>query len=113
MLAPRTAPAAAPPRRRRRAVTVTVGTAGALALLLVLAGGPAEDGLRVTYHTSSDWGSGYVGTYRITNTGTETVDGWTLNFMLAPGSTVSTLWGGVLVRAGNRYTVTNLPWNGR
>src|SRR5260370_13442079 len=57
-----------------------------LPLLIVLSAafaapaGAQAAGLSATFSTSSDWGSGFVGPYTITNGGTSPVTGWRLEF---------------------------------
>ncbi|WP_283133511.1 cellulose binding domain-containing protein [Rhizohabitans arisaemae] len=65
-----------------------------------------------TFGKAQDWGSGYSGEYRITNSGTTTMSGWTVEFDLPAGSSVGSSWDATMVRTGNHYAFTNRPWNG-
>ena len=88
-----------------------LGVVIAAAALVVPAAAQA-DGLTATFSKSSDWGSGFVGGYTITNTGSSTVNGWRLEFDLPLGDTVVNYWSGQLTALGGHYVVTNAAWNG-
>ncbi|WP_406317969.1 cellulose binding domain-containing protein [Streptosporangium sp. NBC_01639] len=60
----------------------------------------------------SDWGSGFEGKYTITNGGTTTVNGWSVAFDLPSGASVGSFWDASLSRSGQRFTFTNVGWNG-
>ena len=83
------------------------------AALLPAAHSWASPNLTATFTKTSDWGTGFVGQYTITNNGTTAADGWTLVFDLTGSQQVTSLWNGVLSKSGNRHTVTNESWNGR
>ena len=48
----------------------------------------------------------------ITNTGTTTINGWTLQFSFPNGQTVTQGWNGSFSQSGSTVTVTNLSYNG-
>jgi endoglucanase len=60
----------------------------------------------------SDWGSGWEGSYTITNSGSSAINSWRLEFDLPAGTTVSSHWDAQLTRSGQHHTFTNLSWNG-
>jgi len=65
----------------------------------------------VTYSQDSGWGTGFTGTFKIKNTGTTAISGWTLEFDLK-GSIVN-IWNATIVsRVGTRYVIRNESWNG-
>ncbi|GAA2632172.1 cellulose binding domain-containing protein [Actinomadura fulvescens] len=89
-----------------------------MVLLLVLAGTivpalPAQAAAATaTFAKTADWGSGYEGKYTITN-GTDTaLTGWSVSIELPAGGTVSSAWDASLARSGQRFTFTNVGWNG-
>jgi chitinase len=82
------------------------------AALLPAAHSWAATSLTASFTKTSDWGTGFVGQFTITNEGTTAVDGWTLEFDLGSNQRVTNLWNGVLQVAGNRHTVTEASWNG-
>ncbi len=58
----------------------------------------------------TDWGSGFGGQITITNTGSQPVDNWTLEFDF--GRSIDSIWDGQVVsKVGTRYTVKNAGWN--
>jgi hypothetical protein len=80
---------------------------------VVLSSGTASaDEMTATFAKSSQWDDGYVATYMVRNTGSETSDAWTVQFTLPTGDTVTGLWNGVLTKQGNQFTVRNDDWNG-
>jgi hypothetical protein len=60
---------------------------------------------------TSDWGSGFTGSYTITDTG-KPIGSWTLKFTLPKSEVVTTAWSSSLSHSGNSYTLTNTAWNG-
>ena len=73
-------------------------------------GGPC----RVAY-TASNWGgaNGFTATITITNTGTTTVDGWTLRFSFTAGQRLTEGWSATWSQPAGSAAVaaTNLSWN--
>ncbi len=99
----------------RRRARLTAGIAAALVVAgLSLAPGSASaaGGLTATFTKSSDWGTGYEATYRITNAGTVATTSWTLEFDLPAAARVSSLWEGTFTQTGTHVTVRNAAWNG-
>jgi endo-1,4-beta-xylanase len=79
------------------------------------ADGPAIGPCRVAY-TASNWGGGggFTGGVTITNTGTTTVNGWTLAFTFPAGQRVSQGWNANWSQAQGsaNVTATNMSYNG-
>ncbi|URN13699.1 cellulose binding domain-containing protein [Streptomyces radiopugnans] len=48
----------------------------------------------------------------VRNSGTGTLDGWTVTMTLAPGQTLGSVWNGRSTGTGGTVTVSNTPWNG-
>ncbi|MFD5146743.1 cellulose binding domain-containing protein [Streptomyces sp. NPDC058401] len=63
------------------------------------------------YTKSSSWSGGYTGTYVITNNTSRARSGWTLEFDLPAGTTVSSLWNGAHTVSGRHVTVKPAAWN--
>ncbi len=62
------------------------------------------------YHLDSNWGSGFIATISIHNTGSEPIADWTLAFDF--DRSITNLWNGVILsHTGTRYTVGNAGWN--
>jgi hypothetical protein len=91
-------------------------TAGAVSSasppLTITTGSPANSTCTVRLSNVNDWSSGFVGGVDITNTGTETVTGWTLTFTWPTSrQEVSSGWNGTWVQDGTTVTVTNADGN--
>jgi hypothetical protein len=75
-------------------------------------GSPSNSTCTVSYMLTQGWGNGFNANISITNTGTSTINGWTLTFSF-PASTesVSGGWNGNWSTEGTNVHVTNLDWN--
>jgi cellulose binding protein with CBM2 domain/fibronectin type III domain protein len=74
---------------------------------------PASATCQVSYAVTQGWGSGFVASISITNSGPDPIDGWTLAFSFpATSETVSSDWNGNWSENGQAVTVTNLSWDG-
>ncbi|RPK77170.1 Mannan endo-1,4-beta-mannosidase precursor [Streptomyces sp. ADI97-07] len=84
--------------RSTRSATVSVRTAKD--------GGTPGAGCSVGYRVVGDWASGFQGEITIRNTGTTTLNGWTLGFAFANGQTINNMWGGTPTQSGGTVSVT-------
>ncbi|MFH8928368.1 glycosyl hydrolase family 18 protein [Streptomyces pristinaespiralis] len=107
----------APPRPRSRFRART--TAGLTALLLPLAAmvglaSPAEaaTSATATYAKSSDWGTGFEGKWTVKNTGTTTINSWTVEWDFPSGTRVTSAWDATVTNSGDHWTAKNVGWNG-
>lgn len=66
----------------------------------------------VHYAITNQWTGGFGASLTITNTGTTTLNGWSLQFSFANGQTVTQGWNGVFTQSGANVTVTNASFNG-
>ncbi|MGW3342067.1 PQQ-dependent sugar dehydrogenase [Nonomuraea rubra] len=62
--------------------------------------------------TASEWATGYVIQVTVTNTGTATLNGWTVTFTLPPGHTISGSWNVQMSSSGQTATARNAAYNG-
>lgn len=63
------------------------------------------------FRVLDSWNSGFTGEITLRNTGTTTLNGWTLSFDFA--GTITSIWNaGIVSKVGTRYTVKNVSWNG-
>jgi hypothetical protein len=91
---------------------------GGLACAIVVGGSVAltstasAAGMTATFAKSSQWDDGYVASYVVRNTSGTASKGWTVQFSLPAGDTVTGLWNGVLTKQGSQMTVHNDDWNG-
>jgi hypothetical protein len=77
-------------------------------------GSPASSTCSVRFTDVTNWGSGYVASVDITNTGQNPIDGWTLTYTWPTGwQQVSGGWNGNWVQNATTVTVTSLPTNGK
>ncbi|GIE28921.1 hypothetical protein Ait01nite_019660 [Actinoplanes italicus] len=68
-------------------------------------------GCRVGYAVNS-WSTGFTASVTVTNTGTTTVNGWTLRFTLPTGQTVTNAWNAVVSPSSGAVGAANVSYNG-
>ncbi len=66
---------------------------------------------RVSYSVNQ-WPGGFTANLTITNTGSSTINGWTLRFTFPGSQQVTQGWNGVFSQSGNQVTITNASYNG-
>ncbi|MFI7074826.1 cellulose binding domain-containing protein [Micromonospora sediminicola] len=71
-------------------------------------GGPCA----ATYRSVNTWPGGFQGEVTVANTGTATLNGWTVRLTLAGGQAISSLWSGVNTGTTGTVAVRNAPYNG-
>ncbi|HEU5425570.1 MAG TPA: cellulose binding domain-containing protein [Actinocrinis sp.] len=73
---------------------------------------PTNSTCAVDYQITNSWGSGYVATLSVTNTGPSAIDGWTLTFSF-PATTESfnSGWNANWTSTGQFVHATNVGWN--
>src|SRR5882757_3163404 len=102
----------APTIVRRSAFALTIAVAGAGFTIAVApsahAAGPA---LTATFTQTSVWSSGYGADIAIRNSGDTAANGWTVEFDLQAGTTVTSSWSSVRTSSGNHYRFTNVSYN--
>ncbi|MFD8075596.1 cellulose binding domain-containing protein [Streptomyces sp. NPDC059718] len=94
-------------RRTLALVTALVG-----ALVLLLAPPAAAAAPSAAFVKTSTWETGYQGQYTITNGGTTTLSGWTVEFDLPSGTSVGSYWDTLMTQSGSHYTFKNRDYNG-
>jgi cellulase/cellobiase CelA1 len=73
-------------------------------------GGSGGTGCRVSY-TKSEWQGGFTGNVTVTNTGTSTVNGWTLAFSFPGDQRITSAWSATVSQNGSSVTATNAGYN--
>lgn len=63
-------------------------------------------------YTTNVWNNGFTADVTITNTGSSTVNGWTLNYNLPSGQTITGSWNATVTQSGSAVTARNLSYNG-
>ncbi|MEU4829332.1 cellulose binding domain-containing protein [Streptosporangium sp. NPDC023615] len=95
-----------------RVIARSLVALAALVLAMVVAPPAQAASATAVFVKTSEWGSAFEGKYTITNGGTTTVNGWSVAFDLPAGGSVSSSWDATSSRSGQRFTFTNLGWNG-
>ncbi|MFH8452099.1 glycosyl hydrolase family 18 protein [Streptomyces fungicidicus] len=93
--------------------------AGFATLLLPFAGlvglaSPAQaaTSATATYAKTQDWGSGFEGKWTVKNTGTTTINSWTVEWDFPSGTKVTSAWDATVTGSGDHWTAKNVGWNG-
>jgi hypothetical protein len=68
---------------------------------------------KVSYVVQNQWQGGFTGNITITNTGSSTINGWTLQFNFPSGQQVTDSWNGQFSQQGSQVTVKNVDYNGQ
>ncbi|MGI5239736.1 cellulose binding domain-containing protein [Dactylosporangium sp. CA-139066] len=71
----------------------------------------AGAGPRVAY-TMNTWDSGFTASITITNTGTSTINGWTLGFTLPSGQSITSGWNATFSPSSGQVSARNVSYNG-
>ncbi len=94
--------------------TITVTTAdGAFtdtAALTVDTRGAPLTTVAVAFAISNGWQGGYTGSITLTNNGTQTIDGWVLDFTMPAGATITNMWGATFTAAGPAIEATDVDY---
>jgi alpha-galactosidase len=74
-------------------------------------GGTGGGACTATYSTTGSWSGGFQGEVTV-QAGNAAVNGWTVNWTLASGQSISQVWNGTLTTSGSTASVTNASYNG-
>ena len=74
-------------------------------------GGTGGASCRVTY-TKSEWQGGFTGNVTVANTGTSTINGWTLAFPFPGDQHITSAWNATVSQNGNSVSAANVGYNG-
>jgi chitinase len=85
-----------------------------LAGLVGLAAAPAQAATTATatYTKTSDWGTGFGGQWTVKNTGTTTINAWTVQWDFPSGTSVTSAWDADVTNSGTHWTAKNKSYNG-
>src|SRR5688500_5421306 len=93
-----------------RKLALPAAAAGAIAVAAAVSLAPAAHAagpaLTATFTRTSTWDSGYGADIVVRNGGDATATGWTVEFDLPAGTTVSSSWSAVRTSTGNHHTFT-------
>ena len=98
-------------------VTVTVkdgtGATGTASFAWNISGGGGGGGTcHVTYTKNSEWPGGFTAQVAIANTGTTTINGWSLTFTFPGDQKITSNFNGGFSQTGENATLTNASYNG-
>ena len=65
-----------------------------------------------TYSVTSSWSGGFQGQVVVKNTGSGTLNGWSLGWTFPGSQAINNLWNGSYSRSGKSVTVSNASYNG-
>ncbi|MGW1075218.1 glycosyl hydrolase family 18 protein [Streptomyces sp. NPDC002537] len=110
-------------RRTRHPLSRAAAAASALLLpaaaLVGLAAGPSHAApspkaaaATATFVKTSDWGTGFQAEWTVKNTGTTTVNAWTVEWDFPATTTVGAYWDTLLSSSGSHFTAKNREYNG-
>jgi cellulase/cellobiase CelA1 len=68
------------------------------------------DGGKCQYVVSNEWNTGFSAAVRITNNGSNPINGWTVKWSYSDGTVLTNSWNAT-VTGSAPYTATNLSWN--
>ncbi|MDG9675233.1 cellulose binding domain-containing protein [Micromonospora sp. DH14] len=63
-------------------------------------------------YTANSWNNGFTADVQITNTGSSAINGWTMNYNLPSGQSVTNAWNATVSQSGSAVTARNVSHNG-
>jgi endo-1,4-beta-xylanase len=94
-------------------VTDTTGATGTAGFAWNISGGSGGGGTcHVTYTKNSEWPGGFTAQVVIANTGTTTINGWSLTFTFPGDQKITSNFNGGFSQTGENATLTNASYNG-
>ncbi|MBQ1027327.1 cellulose binding domain-containing protein [Micromonospora sp. C95] len=73
---------------------------------------PSGSGSCAVKYTANSWNNGFTADVQITNTGSSTINGWTLAYSLPSGQQVTNSWNATVSQSGSSVTARNVGYNG-
>jgi endo-1,4-beta-xylanase len=73
---------------------------------------PGGSGACSVTYTVNGWSTGFTADLTVTNTGSSTLNGWTLQFTLPSGQTITSGWNATYSPTSGSITATNVSYNG-
>ena len=93
-----------------RRLTVLLAALATMLFGLAVVPATAAPGLTATFTKVSDWGSGFEGKITVANTSGTTLNGWTVEFDLPAGHSISSSWDAQRTSSGQHHTFRNPAW---
>jgi hypothetical protein len=100
------------------AATVTVtatdgaGASGSATFRWTIGGGSTPGGSCQITYVPNEWQGGFTANLTVTNTGTSTINGWTVRFSFPGDQKVTSAWNATVTQSGTAVTATNAGYNG-
>jgi hypothetical protein len=96
-------------------VTVTArdstGASGSASFTWTISGGGGTGSTCQVSYVKNEWGGGFTANLTVTNTGTSTVNGWTLAFTFPGDQKVTNAWNAAVTQTGSAVSATNVSYN--
>ncbi|NLU80077.1 glycosyl hydrolase family 5 [Micromonospora sp. HNM0581] len=73
---------------------------------------PSGNGPCTVKYTANSWNGGFTADVQITNTGSSTINGWTLAYTLPSGQRITNSWNATVSQSGQTVTARNVGHNG-
>jgi cellulase/cellobiase CelA1 len=90
----------------------TTGASGSASFSWTIGTGNTGGTCQVSYVKASEWAGGVVANITISNTGTATINGWTLTFTFPGDQKVTNAWNAAVTQSGASVTATNVSYDG-
>jgi hypothetical protein len=94
----------------RRRVLVLLTATATMFLGLSVVPASAAPGLTATFTKVSDWGTGFEGKVTVANASASPVNGWTIEFDLPSGYSITSSWDAQRTSSGQHHTFRNPTW---
>ncbi|MBS2966893.1 cellulose binding domain-containing protein, partial [Actinocrinis puniceicyclus] len=96
-------------------VTVTAkdgtGASGSASFTWTIGTGSTGGGTCQVSYVKNEWGGGFTANVTVTNTGTSTVNGWTVTWSFPGDQKVTNAWNANVTQSGSAVTATNMSYN--
>ncbi|WUH91554.1 lytic polysaccharide monooxygenase [Streptomyces sp. NBC_00433] len=73
---------------------------------------PVDGACMALYSVTTTWSGGFQASVEVMNHGTSPSSHWTVNWKLGDGTTINSLWNGVLTTSGGNAKAVNANYNG-
>ncbi len=90
----------------------TTGATGSASFAWNISGSGGGGTCHVTYTKNSEWAGGFTAQVAIQNTGTTTINGWSLTFTFPGDQKITSNFNGGFSQTGEKATLTNASYNG-
>jgi lysophospholipase L1-like esterase len=91
--------------------TDSTGASGSASFTWTINGGGTGGGTCQVSYVKSEWAGGFTANLTVTNTGTSSVNGWTLTWRFPGDQKVTNAWNATLTQSGRSVSATNVSYN--